>query len=221
MKQGLIDKRQEEKDEYEPRCFGLYRVRKRRFILEEQPADDIVTRLHALMRAQKARVANFASEENEERLAAAYQMNKTPPNRDLARTHLRISIAARKTQNDEMLKYEQLRSVANKLDQARRTASETTSMFTTAKTLQEIVQGMPDAANVMDMLREQLHLVDEHAQELAAPLRPVDAVVGPGPRDVEEELDALFNVAKAPVASVASVAPVRTEKKASLLPQVV
>lgn len=191
MKQGLIDRRQEEEEEeYESRCFGLYRVRKRPFILEEQPAEDIVKRLHALMRAKKARVANFATEENEERLEAAFHLNKTPPNAELARTHMRISLAARKTQNDEMRKYETLRNVASKLDEARRTASESASMMATAKTLQEIVQGMPDSAAVMDVLREQLHLIDEHTQEMAEPLVPAVIMDDGG---LEKELDALFD----------------------------
>jgi hypothetical protein len=160
----------DDEGEYISWCFGLIRARKRKTTLEEQPAVDIIERLYALMRAKKAQMSQYVTDEQGERTFAKYHATRDPPNLEVARSHMRLALAARKIHTQEQLKYESLAMLASRLENARQTLSHSQSVLATAKTLQEIVESMPDAAEVMDALRDQLELVQEHDAILSEPL---------------------------------------------------
>jgi hypothetical protein len=196
MKQGLLLQETDDDDEYESRCFGLFRVRKRPSSRpEEESAADIIDKLHALMRAKRARAAAYEGEEREQRLEAIYFATCSPPNTEMARVHARMSLAAKKMQVQEMQKYEQLSALSHKIQEARRNKHDAENLLQSAKTLRELLDGTPDVELVVDAFREQSHLVQEQSAILTdSSVAVVD----------DAEIDALFARAAAVVPVVNS-----------------
>ncbi len=210
MKVGLLLEQknqdtEEDDTEYESRCFGLVRVRKRPApTLEETPATDIVERLYDLMRKKKGLLSNFENEEREQRLEALYYSTLTPPNMEMARTHMRISLSAKKMQVKELQKYERIRELAHKIQEARRNKHDAESLLVSSKTLKEILEGTPDVADAVDEFREQLHLVGEHTELFSSPLQGGDHLDQDQTREIEHELDALFPLPQHPIECLSS-----------------
>lgn len=184
MEQGLLTASpRAPEDEYEPRCFGLFKVRKRPPpALEEQPVADIVGRMHTLMRAKRARAAAYEGEEREQRLEALYFATQTPPNTEMARLHARISLSAKKMQVQEMQKYEQLRALVYKIEEAKRNRHDTENFLASSKTLREILDATPNVDEVVDEFRQQM-------QEQSSVL---EESISAAPIVEEAEIDALF-----------------------------
>ena len=90
MKQGLLDE-----TEPDTCCFGAFKIQgsSSRAPLGTQ---DIIDKLHLKMREKRAIIADYENREREQRLEALYYSTSAPPNMEMARVHMRMSLSAKK-----------------------------------------------------------------------------------------------------------------------------
>ncbi len=169
--------------EEEPYCFGLLRRKKYDplLLLEHETVDTVVERLRKLARRRWVFVGGLEHDEKEARQnAVAAFVN----DRELAHMYYRMADKYKAERKRELAKYENIHALIARINEAHRNVGLATSFLASARTLEEILNATPDAATVMDQLRDQLERADEQGEELVVPLQPT--------WEVDEELEAMI-----------------------------
>ena len=171
--------------------------------LEEQPAVSVLDNLYAIIRAKRAQMASMDSAMREARMEALYH-EKT--DHAVALSHVRIALEYQERHRVEQLKYENLLKLIGRLETAHRDLAMHAGFFAASKTLRDVIASMgDDTGEMMDQLREHVHVVQEQDQELSRTIFPEPSNVL-----LERELDEM--VAKTepkPVASVGNVKKIK------------
>lgn len=149
-----------------------------------QGASLIIEQIQRMARAKRHQIVGIQQQQTEAELDAL-----ACTDRQQALSFVRIAMDYKAEAQSEQLKYEQLVKLCNKIESARRNVEMASTMFSSAKTLQQVLEQMPgeELATVMDELRD---LFVEHQQvekELARPLvKAMSSIV------LDDELDKLI-----------------------------
>ncbi len=169
-------------EEEEAYCFGLLRRKKHDpLLLEHETVDTVVERLRKLARRRWVIMGGLDHDEKEARQNAVAAFLD---DRELAHMYYRMADKYKAERKREMAKYENIHALIGRITEAHRNVGLATSFLASARTLEEILDATPDAATVMDQLRDQLERADEQGEELAVPLQPT--------WEVDEELEAMI-----------------------------
>lgn len=150
----------------------------------DQDASQIIEQIQRMARAKRHQIVGIQQQQTEAELDAL-----ACTDRQQALSFVRIAMEYKAEAQSEQLKYEQLVKLCNKIESARRNVEMASTMFSSAKTLQQVLEQMPgeELATVMDELRD---LFVEHQQvekELARPLiKTMSSIV------LDDELDKLI-----------------------------
>lgn len=168
--------------------------------LEEQSASSVLDTLHALARAKRVQMGGLDSAMREARMEAAYH---APQNQEVALSHVRIALEYKERHRVEQLKYQNLITMIGRLETAHRDLALHASFFAASKTLRDVVAQMGDTEEMMNQIRELVHVVDqEHGAELSRTIFPA-----PSREVLEAELDAMFAAPQGAAKTVVVGAP--------------
>jgi hypothetical protein len=124
--------------------------------------------LRLKIRTLNMRMCQCLQEESEAKLLA--QMYAKQNDRAMGIFQLQNAQTARDRYTVIKQQYDFHCALLNKLEQALDNKAHAFLLWETNKTLEEILEGTPDAAQVVDAIREQLHVINEHTRELATPI---------------------------------------------------
>lgn len=184
-------------------CPLLFRSKQTPTPYTNLDASLIIEQIQRMARAKRHQIVGMQQQQTEAELDAL-----ACKERQQALSFVRIAMDYKLAAQSEQLKYEQLVKLCNKIESARRNVEMASTMFASAKTLQQVLEQMPgeELAHVMDELRELFVEHNEVSKELARPLvKAMSGIV------LENELDNL--IAKRETEREARVKRVETSEK--------